>query len=73
MNGFNAAFNWSLSVSIISPAANALDPAIIASSMSLADINNDIDLKEIINKTKYGKEGIGGIITKGTMYRGYPR
>ena len=52
---------------------HALDPAIIASSMSLADINNDIDLKEIINKTKYGKEGVGGIITKGTMYRGYPR
>ena len=52
---------------------HALDPAIIASSMSLADINNDIDLKEIINKTKYGEEGIGGIITKGTMYRGYPR
>ena len=52
---------------------HALDPAIIASSMSLSDINQDIDLKEIINKTKYGKEGIGGIITKGTMYRGYPR
>lgn len=52
---------------------HALDPAIIASSMSLADINSDIDLKEIISKTKYGKEGIGGIITKGTMYKGYPR
>lgn len=52
---------------------HALDPAIIASSMSLSDINQDIDLKEIINKTKYGKEGMGGIITKGTMYRGYPR
>ncbi len=52
---------------------HALDPAIIASSMSLADINQDINLKEIINKTKYGKDGIGGIITKGTMYRGYPR
>ena len=52
---------------------HALDPAIIASQMSLADINSDIDLKEIISKTKYGKEGIGGIITKGTMYKGYPR
>ena len=52
---------------------HALDPAIVASSMSLSDINQDIDLKEIINKTKYGKEGMGGIITKGTMYRGYPR
>jgi len=52
---------------------HALDPAIIASHMSLADINKDIDLKSIIGSTKYGKEGIGGIITKGTMYMGYPR
>ena len=52
---------------------HALDPAIIASRMSLSDSNLDIDLKDIIENTKYGKEGIGGIITKGTMYRGYPR
>ncbi len=52
---------------------HALDPAIIAVSMSLADINKDIDLKSILEKTKYGKDGIGGIITKGTMYVGYPR
>lgn len=52
---------------------HALDPAVIAASMSLSDINSDIDLKGIIMKTKYGKEGVGGIITKGTMYRGYPR
>ena len=52
---------------------HALDPAIIASRMSLSDINKDIDLKDIIASTKYGKEGIDGIITKGTMYVGYPR
>lgn len=52
---------------------HALDPAIIASRMSLSDSNLDIDLKDIIENTKYGKEGVGGIITKGTMYRGYPR
>lgn len=52
---------------------HALDPAIIASRMSLSDINKDIDLKDIISSTKYGKEGVGGIITKGTMYMGYPR
>ena len=52
---------------------HALDPAIIAANMSLADINKDINLKEIIENTKYGSNGIGGIITKGTMYRGYPR
>jgi spore coat assemly protein len=52
---------------------HALDPAIIAASMSMSDINKDINLKEILEKTKYGKDGIGGIITKGTMYVGYPR
>ncbi len=52
---------------------HALDPAIIAAKMSLSDINNDINLKEIIEHTKYGSDGVGGIITKGTMYMGYPR
>lgn len=52
---------------------HALDPAIIAKSISLSDITTDINLKEIIEKTKYGKDGIGGIKTKGTMYIGYPR
>jgi spore coat assembly protein len=52
---------------------HALDPAIIASRMSLSDSNVEIDLKDIIENTKYGSNGIGGIITKGTMYRGYPR
>ena len=52
---------------------HALDPAIIATRMSLSDINKDIDLKSILEQTKYGSNGIGGIITKGTMYVGYPR
>lgn len=52
---------------------HALDPAIVAAKMSLADINKDIDLKSILEQTKYGKDGMGGIITKGTMYVGYPR
>lgn len=52
---------------------HALDPAIIACIMSLSDINQDIDLKAILEKTKYGAAGIGGIRTKGTMYIGYPR
>ena len=37
------------------------------------DKNNNIDLIKILDKTKYGSDGIGGIITKGTMYIGYPR
>ena len=52
---------------------HALDPAIIAASLSFSDTNNNIDLINILDKTKYGVEGMGGIITKGTMYIGYPR
>jgi hypothetical protein len=39
----------------------------------LSDKNKNIDLINILDKTKYGASGIGGIITKGTMYIGYPR
>ena len=52
---------------------HALDPAIIASSIALSDRNKSIDLIHLIDRTKYGKDGIGGIITNGTMYVGYPR
>jgi hypothetical protein len=52
---------------------HALDPAIVAIKISLTDKNRDIDLLNIIEKTKYGKDSIGGVITKGTMYVGYPR
>jgi spore coat assembly protein len=52
---------------------HALDPAIIASSLSFSNKNIDIDLIKILEKTKYGIDGMGGIITKGTMYVGYPR
>lgn len=52
---------------------HALDPAIIATRMSLSDVGKDIDLKGILENTKYGKDGLGGVLTKGTMYIGYPR
>lgn len=52
---------------------HALDPAIIASSVALSEKNKNIDLISMIEKTKYGSDGIGGIITSGTMYVGYPR
>lgn len=52
---------------------HALDPAIIASSLALSDKNQSIDVVRLVEKTKYGKDGIGGIITNGTMYVGYPR
>ncbi|MDD3392585.1 MAG: sporulation peptidase YabG [Bacilli bacterium] len=52
---------------------HALDPAVIAAKLSLSDVTKDIDLKGILEKTKYGSNGLGGIKTKGTMYVGYPR
>ena len=52
---------------------HALDPAIIASSLAFSDRNQSIDLLKLIGKTKYGSDGMGGIITNGTMYVGYPR
>lgn len=52
---------------------HALDPAIIASSIAFSDRNQSIDLLNLIKKTKYGSDGIGGIITNGTMYVGFPR
>lgn len=52
---------------------HALDPAIVASSVCLSNRNEPIDLIKILSQTKYGKDGIGGIITNGVMYVGYPR
>ena len=52
---------------------HALDPAIIASSVALSVNSKSIDLLSVIEKTKYGSDGIGGIITNGTMFVGYPR
>ena len=52
---------------------HALDPAIIAVSIALSRRDKSIDIIKIISKTKYKEEGIGGIITNGMMYTGYPR
>ena len=52
---------------------HALDPAIVASSIALAPKNKEIDLIPLLEKTKYGTDGMGGIITNGTMYVGFPR
>ena len=52
---------------------HALDPAIVASSIGLSDKNKPIDIIKILDKTKYGSDGIGGIITNGMMFVGYPR
>ena len=52
---------------------HALDPAIVAACLSFSNKNENIDLIKILEKTKYGADGIGGIITRGSMYIGYPR
>jgi spore coat assembly protein len=52
---------------------HALDPAIIAVSISLTERNKEIDLFNLLEKTKYGSEGMGGIMGNGLMYVGYPR
>ena len=52
---------------------HALDPAIIASAVALSPKNKEIDLLSVLSKTHYGSDGMGGIITNGVMYVGYPR
>ncbi len=52
---------------------HALDPAIIASYLALYDRNKTVDLIELLSKTKSGSDGIGGVVTKGCMFVGYPR
>lgn len=52
---------------------HALDPAVIAVNISLTKRDEMIDIKELLSKTKYGKNGIGGIVGTGMMYVGYPR
>lgn len=52
---------------------HALDPAIIALSLSLTDKTKEIDLLQLLAKTSNGEAGIGGVNTKGVMTTGYPR
>lgn len=52
---------------------HALDPAIIASTIALTDKSKQIDLISLLNKTKYGSNGMGGLMRNGLMFVGYPR
>lgn len=52
---------------------HALDPAIIAATLALTERNKEINLLELLDKTKYGHDGMGGIKCNGLMYVGYPR
>ena len=52
---------------------HALDPALIAISLSLLDKNKEVDLIGLLNKTSNGIDGIGGVNTKGVLRKGYPK
>ncbi len=52
---------------------HALDPAIIAVSISKTENTKELDIIDLLEKTKCKKEGIGGIRTYGSMYVGYPK
>ena len=52
---------------------HALDPAIIAVTLALTEKSREINLLEMLEKTKYGKDGMGGLKQNGMMYVGYPR
>ena len=52
---------------------HALDPAIIATSLSLLEKNREVNLIELLSKTRYGSDGMGGLKVNGLMYVGYPR
>ena len=52
---------------------HALDPAIIAVTVALTKRSDEIDLLKLLDRTKYGREGMGGIMGNGVMYVGYPR
>lgn len=52
---------------------HALDPAIIAIGIALTENTKELDVVNLIDKTKCKKEGFGGIKTYGSMYVGYPK
>lgn len=52
---------------------HALDPAIIATTIATSERNVPVNIVELLDKTKYGKDGMGGLMCNGLMYVGYPR
>ena len=52
---------------------HALDPAIIASTLALTERDKEINLINLLEQTKYGTDGMGGLKCHGLMYIGFPR
>jgi spore coat assembly protein len=52
---------------------HALDPVFLVESIAFTPIDRTVSLKDIIQHTVTGIDGVGGIETRGQMRRGYPR
>ena len=39
----------------------------------LLEKNKEVNLIELLSKTRYGSDGMGGLKVNGLMYVGYPR
>jgi len=52
---------------------HALDPVFLVESIALTPIDRTVSLKDILQHTVTGIDGVGGIETRGQMRRGYPR
>ncbi|MDD2421616.1 MAG: sporulation peptidase YabG [Heliobacteriaceae bacterium] len=52
---------------------HALDPVFIAERIAYTPVNEYIELKDLIDSTITGGDGIGGIATRGRLRWGYPR
>ncbi len=52
---------------------HALDPVFLVESIAYTSIDRTVSLKDIIQHTVTGIDGVGGIETRGQMRRGYPR
>lgn len=52
---------------------HAFDPVFIVERIAFTPVDQIISLKEILNHTITGTDGVGGIETRGQLRRGYPR
>lgn len=52
---------------------HAFDPVFIVERIAFTPIDRMVSLKEMINHTITGTDGVGGIETRGQLRRGYPR
>lgn len=52
---------------------HAFDPVFIVERIAFTPIDQMVSLKEILNHTITGTDGVGGVETRGQLRRGYPR